>query len=421
MEQFRDIVLSFSGQTKEDEQLPLRLVAPNRIDDYITLRDDRFDAYYTTDRRGATAVFSLRDNRYASAMRVALHEYVHHLQHGPGRPAMPPWYREGMAEYLSGFKVERSGRWLIGGVQLGRAMELQQGRWLPLKQLVEDGLPDERLSMWYAQSWFLVHYLAEFEPAALRSFERRYAQSPSPRLLLNILRTDYADLESKLRAYLRRGQMMALAIQPTPVDPTLTTRPLPDEERDLLLGTIGLGGRELTKVREIAASRPPESLIQLTLVEKLEMEGETDEALRRLEDFLTLRPGVARGLAQKASLLLHQAADIESAEARRKALRRARDAALEANRANPDDVVPFEVLIQVGLSSDLLSRKNMEVSIENAQGLAPHRRDLILLEAAFLAQQGEIPAARALAYQVAESAEHPPLRNAARSLLDSLN
>ncbi len=136
--------------------------------------------------------------------RRVLHEYVHLLTHATV-PDLPVWLDEGVSE-LWGTAIVRG-----DAIEVGRApadnlrVLLSQPRWMPFEELLAlDRVPDPRdtkkLSLFYAQSWALVHYLM--------------LGGLSPHL--DVARAGDIDgmahFDATVAAYVKRGRFRALAI-----------------------------------------------------------------------------------------------------------------------------------------------------------------------------------------------------------------
>ena len=108
----------------------------------------------------------------SNAWTTVFHEYAHVLLDG-NYPATPLWFDEGFADYFSTIEVLRE------AVQIGKPPEgylelLRSSKWIPLAEVLQVQ-PDsktynlrDRRSLFYAESWVLVHYLFDMQkmPAA---------------------------------------------------------------------------------------------------------------------------------------------------------------------------------------------------------------------------------------------------------------
>jgi hypothetical protein len=92
------------------------------------------------------------------------HEYAHALLH-LNFTNIPLWLDEGMAEYLGNAVLSDKKEVRIGAVDPGHLYVLQQNKLLPIEVLlsVDHSSPyyneQNRVSVFYAESWALIHYL----------------------------------------------------------------------------------------------------------------------------------------------------------------------------------------------------------------------------------------------------------------------
>ncbi len=118
--------------------------------------------FYLSRPDRAVIVMPFRKDEKES-QQVVFHEYVHHLTEVSGRnPAL--WFREGIADVFS--TIEESPEGLIVGKPIpGRAFEYRAHPPMPLEELfaIDHTSPNyhenQRVGMFYGESWVLVHYL----------------------------------------------------------------------------------------------------------------------------------------------------------------------------------------------------------------------------------------------------------------------
>jgi len=142
-------IVAFRGSQELRRLAPLYNGKPVQLAGFFARGDDR--SYIGLDLSA--------ENRW----EAVFHEYAHSLLNG-NYPPTDPWFDEGMAEYFSTIQLAS------GMVELGKAPAdslelLQHTRWIPLAELFRvqpqsrtynEG--DQR-SMFYAESWVVVHYL----------------------------------------------------------------------------------------------------------------------------------------------------------------------------------------------------------------------------------------------------------------------
>jgi tetratricopeptide (TPR) repeat protein len=95
---------------------------------------------------------------------IVYHEYVHLVVNNT-LERVPLWFNEGLAEYYATFEVTGGGAQAsLGKVQAHHVLRLRE-QWLPLETLLAVGYDSpqynegDKMSVFYAESWALVHYL----------------------------------------------------------------------------------------------------------------------------------------------------------------------------------------------------------------------------------------------------------------------
>ena len=209
----------------------LRPAAEPRVTMVLFDSDKRFTPYKPTyrGRPKLTAGYFLADEEEAmvamnagsdlseedNATETILHEYVHLLVHSRGL-RLPTWLDEGLAELFSTFAYEGA------TVEFGRPKQshvdlLNRSALLPLTQLIAvrrdspDYNEENRVGMFYAQSWALTHFLVcgtdQNNAARLGRFLATADRAPAgpEAAFREIFAEDYKTLDFKLRAYLQGG------------------------------------------------------------------------------------------------------------------------------------------------------------------------------------------------------------------------
>ena len=164
---------------------------------YITL---------TTETRGEGG----QDERYG----IIYHELVHLMVNNTVR-GVPLWFNEGFAEYYRTLEVGSDGQQvLVGRIHAPHVLLLRE-QFIPLDQLVavdhRSPLYNERAktSIFYAESWALVHYLllGEKQKYAAKAFlllDALVSGTSFPEACQRFLGVSATHLEKELRAYLGR-------------------------------------------------------------------------------------------------------------------------------------------------------------------------------------------------------------------------
>jgi tetratricopeptide (TPR) repeat protein len=182
---------------------------------------------------------------------VIFHEYVHQLTNNTLGDE-PAWFSEGLAEYYSTFDVDKDRIVKLGLIVPDHLRFLREQKLLPLRTLfaVDHNSPyyneRDKQSMFYAQSWALVHYLI------LGDKEQRLPQLGK---FLDLIRsglsyekafpqafgTEFATVEKELKDYVRQTSYPAKRVtfeRKLELDSEMTTATLSEAEVQAYLGDL---------------------------------------------------------------------------------------------------------------------------------------------------------------------------------------
>ena len=177
--------------------------------------------------------------------RTAAHEYVHVVLHHSARE-VPLWFGEGIAEFYS--TIQFRGRQMSVGEPVAQHVQtLRDGNMLDLKTLWAVGYDSpyyrekNKLGLFYAQSWALVHmlHLSEKYRAGVADFVSRTLQGEPDALRSAFGRTD-AGIEKDLREYISRDPLprVNLPIATAGKLPEVAAEPLSELDSALLLANL---------------------------------------------------------------------------------------------------------------------------------------------------------------------------------------
>lgn len=161
-----------------------------------------------------TAFLAVREDLDPAVRHEALmHEYVHLLTASLA-PDAPAWLDEGLSEFWGSVVLEGD-RVIVGRSVKRHTARMQQ--WQPLQRTLrlqrgEFIADSEPASMFYAQSWAMVHYLLLGRT------------STAPLTFLPDYRALPADFESGLRDYVQKGQLREVSL---PFTPHISPAPTP--------------------------------------------------------------------------------------------------------------------------------------------------------------------------------------------------
>jgi hypothetical protein len=352
----------------------LRRVAPRA--------SESLAGFYTASPNAIFAV-AIRARGDGDEDDTIFHEYAHHFMMQYLAGSYPGWLVEGFAEYYMTARL-KPGSFEIGTFNSGRAYTLLNGPWTPTEVVLTRRTSDLRRDQvfgYYAQSWLMTHYmLADPAPRQqLFAYVRLVAQGKeSAAAWVEATGESIEAFDARLKVYMRKGipsvRFKRTAYTPAPV--TITV--LPPSADDLLLeslrATLGgfrkpdeppetddedeegpkAGGKRagrdadaaayererlafIDRVRTRAAKYPTDGLAQRTLA-RVELEGGDKAAgVAILDRLIAADAQDAEALRLKAEVVLADAYDAETYDARRALLNEAGRLFLKANRIQPNE------------------------------------------------------------------------------------
>jgi tetratricopeptide (TPR) repeat protein len=342
--------------------------------------------------------------------RYLYKQYIHFLlrQH---LPALPLWFRQGVAEFYGSFEAdEREAR--IGLPVRDHIGWLREpfATLIPLPELFalteEPGTGDVHQAMFFTQSWALVHYLLVGEPerrAQTVELARRLIRGePAAEAIRLTLDMDLPTLEQALAAYVKRDSFhylrMSVAVQ---TDLSTRASPLPRPEAlvalaDLLLfAHPGRAAEAEAHFRAALALAPEVGPAWRGLGYLAEQAGRHPEAVAAYEKAAAAGPGdfVVQYL-YGTSLLRSLPGRAQSPEE----VARLATAKAALRRSVELNAEFLEAWAQLGLaySLDLTPSPEGVGVLETAAAKLPQRTDVALNLLLAYARTGDRPAAQAL-------------------------
>ncbi len=335
------------------------------------------DAYYVGSGSQDYIVMSMA---HPSRFGLAAHEYAHLvLRSSLGQ--LPPWLKEGLAEFYATLRITDHATEL-GGVLPGRIQTLEKSTWIPLPELMalseqsQQRLDRSPADLFYAESWALTDMLAlspEYAPGFKRFLALAGSGSPGLDALLSAYGKSADAIARDLRNWLKQRRLPVIQL------PAVVAESVPVEVSD---------------VSPIAS--------RLLLAQVLLAAGEFDRAETRFTALAHDAPDSPEVSAALGMIALHQG-DSEGA-------RRAWKRAIEQHIADPRLCYNYAVLAdEAGLPAEAI-RPALERAVELQPNFDDAHYQLALLEKnarhfdAALEQLHAIrrvPDARAFAYWLA--------------------
>lgn len=361
LERFHGLLRSrFGGPTQNDtRKLPVYLVGDARALRIAQPQlPEGIDGYYMASENDIFAIL-IRGREDD----LLLHEYTHHFMANAGQGRLPGWFNEGLAEYYATATVSEAGAASFGLPNAGRQRQLQQGRWLPMEQLLRargsfDIESQTGRGMYYAQSWALTHWLLadQSRARALSVYLNAVGAGRDP---LEAWQSSFGiapdALEAQLKAY-ARGRLYYSELNVPPITPEITVSTLSPAWDAVILPLINsrsprpeeTDGPALLLTGRANAARFPNDALALVALGRVERRwGDTAAAETALTRALEIDPANAEGLLLLADIV-EERADVASDEA---AIARDRALALEllqrALEAEPRDYRAYAELARL--------------------------------------------------------------------------
>jgi tetratricopeptide (TPR) repeat protein len=167
MEQMRSAFATLLQRNKINVPVPTEIIAFGsraEFEKYAPLSGGKPAAVPGFLDAGQDKNFIVVDASSPEPYSAVLHDYAHMLLNA-NYPRTQPWFDEGFAEYFSGAQLTNKEA-LIGVAHEGYTQLLNSSAWMPLSELfrVSPGSAvynesGDRRSLFYAESWVLVHYI----------------------------------------------------------------------------------------------------------------------------------------------------------------------------------------------------------------------------------------------------------------------
>jgi Tfp pilus assembly protein PilF len=276
--------------TKDDRNIPVRLVAFNSEKDYAPYRPNEVAiAYYLPGADRDTIVMS---HTGIEAHATAVHEYAHLvLEHGGLN--LPPWLNEGLAEVFSTLRPSGN-QVLVGDLINGRRYELLNSPWVRLSIILaaDHNSPfyneKKKAGSLYNEGWALTHMLMldkTYSPKFDNVIRAIQEGTPSADALAMVYGMPLLEIDKDLQRYIRGDHRFYARLFPT----------------------------KLEKVTEELVAEPaPDYDVKLVLTELSTRPGQEEETRRKLEALIAEDPKRAEPYAQLGYLVWRQGKQLEA-------------------------------------------------------------------------------------------------------------
>ena len=355
-------------------------------------------------------------------LRIIFHEYTHLITANASR-GLPVWVGEGIADFYSTFEIRPDGKQAVLGHVVPEHLQLlnNTGHWLSLEQLlsVTHDSPlyneGERRSLFYAQSWAMVHLFMTGQPSRAKELSHYVQLTASGIEPSEAWKQAFGDFDAmkELRRYVMQFSMRGFLYKfPDGVSVAkaeATTPSKPDVEAVLSrLRRYGNADDVEPQLVRAAAATPPSMLARALLGHSYVRGSKEEEGLRLLVEAAT---ETSDWLAQYyvASGILDATREPDKALA-------------DVARAAADRVLAARPHLAHGhaLKAQIVQGTDGVAHIRNARTLAPGRDDYAFIEARLHADLRDFPAARNTLAPLLSPYHKATVREYARSLMGQI-
>jgi tetratricopeptide (TPR) repeat protein len=385
---------------------------------YITL---------TSERRG------LEQNTFT----IIFHEYTHLLVHNTSSN-VPAWFDEGLAEYYSTFSISDDQRVVLGKPISNHVFLLRERRMLPLRTLfqVDHKSPEynerAKQSIFYAQSWALMHYLIQSRNGQRVSQMGKFldlmtANVPMEEAFKQSFSMTFEEMENELRNYVQRDRYPIYSGQfesKVKFESEMQSAPISEAEAQAYLGDLLLHSNRpeaeayLKRALELA---PDLTMAHASMGMLRVRERKPDEARKSLQlavagnsqNYLThyyYAYALSREGMEESGMVLGYPA--ESAATMRAELRKAIE-------LRPDYPESYSLLAFVNLVTGSELDESVQL-LKHALAIAPGRNDLSFMMAQVLMRKEDFNAARQLLEKLRTNNADEQIRQRAERLLNQV-
>ena len=369
---------------------------------------------------------------------VIFHEYTHLLVNNTFSNA-PVWFNEGLAEYYSTFSITDDQKVALGILIRNHVYELRENKMLPLKTLfaVDQKSPyyNERnkQSIFYAQSWALMHYLIIGKKTGkveqLGNFLTLLdSKVPMEQAFQQAFGVPFETMEKELRDYVNQSRWSSITghfERKLEADTSAEATTLTDAEVQAYLGDLLLHSNRAdayTYLEKAVKLDPNLAMAHASLGMAYFREGKVDQAHASLERAVSLSSQnylahyyyaftLSRSGPNGGPTVAGYPADVVA---------KIREHLEKAIALRPDFPESYSLLAFVSLVTD----KGIDESIASLKKLLislPGRHDLTFMLAQLYLEKGDGKLARETLEQVVKSSADEQVRNSAAGLLNQIS
>ncbi|MEK7723006.1 MAG: tetratricopeptide repeat protein [Acidobacteriota bacterium] len=447
LEQFRETLRILLKTANFDSAIPTNVLVfksdssykpfkPKRADGKI----DEFVAGYFMPGKDVNYITLSTGGEDAETFGTIFHEYVHFMvEMNFGKSDIPAWFNEGLAEYYQTFAIEKDQAAKLGMFQQGHIDLLSQSKLMPLDtlfnisnyQLHQQG--SHSRSIFYAQSWALIHYLFQNSDKARSEGLEKFLNAlinnvPPQKAFQDSFQITYAEMEKELKKYVTQNtykyQVFTFS-KKLVFDSEMKVSPLVDAEMNSYLGDL------LAHTRRSDDAEP-------YLKKALELDPNSSMAHNSMgmikiqqRKFQEAKVHLEKAISgdSKNHLAYYNYAYVLSREGRdefgyvttfpKEQAKQMRDALSKSIAINPAYTESYELLAFVNMVNNEQLDESVQL-LKNALKYQPGDQQIILRIAEILSRQEKFDDAKYLAEKISNSTSEPDVKSRADNVLSRI-
>lgn len=440
LEQFRETFRLLFTKTNVNSSIPTNVVVfksdnaykpfkPKRADG----KTDNFIAGYFQSGEDVNYITISTEGEDAETYGTIFHEYVHFIINTNfGKSEVPPWFNEGLAEYYQTFEMEGDQKAKLGLPQNGHLQLLQQNKLIPLETLFKISNyalhqnENHSRSIFYAQSWALIHYLVQSgKSEGLGKFlSLAIKDVPSEKAFQEAFQMTYSQMEKELKKYVGQNSYKYSLVtfkNKLTFDGEMQTSPMSEADTNAYLGDLLYHTNRIedaeSYLQKAVALNADSSMANTTYGMVKLRQNKFDEAKTYLEKAISLGQSNYIALYRYAYLLSREGRDefgyVKSFAADKSA--KMRELLKKAIAINPGFTESYELLAFV----DLVNNEELDeaiVYLQKALRYQPGNQQYSLRIAEVYLRQQKLVEAIVIVEKIAATADDPQIKAQAENL-----
>lgn len=302
LEQFREVFSHLFTNMKISSPVPTTVIVFKNDESYRPFKPNANTAGYFQpgpDVNYITLEISSDVNSEQNPFTIIFHEYTHLLVRNTSGN-VPTWFNEGLAEYYSTFSITDDQKVVMGRPIASHVYLLRDNKMLPLRTLfqVDQNSPyyneRDKQSIFYAESWALVHYLILGKDGQRMSQLSKFVDLISANVSMEsafqqAFAMTFEAMEKELRAYIQRDRYPILNghfENKLGYDSAMESAPITEAEAQAYLGDLLLKSNraDAEGYLQKALTLDPDSAMANASLGLLRVrQGKHDEARKLLE------------------------------------------------------------------------------------------------------------------------------------------